>query len=89
MTFMSGVTLVAFQIDNSNLAAIDAAVHRGEFRSRADALRVAAQELLDRRREALIDAQLEAGYAAVPEGPAGAAFAAVSRSSLDSADLAW
>lgn len=86
---MSAVTQVAFQIDDGNLASIDAAVHRGEFRSRADALRTATREFVERRRQALIDAQLEAGYAAVPEGPAEAAFAAVSRRALDTADLEW
>ncbi len=86
---MTEVTQIAFQIDNHNLAELDAAVHRGEFRSRAEALRTATAEFLARQREARIDAQLAAGYAAVPPGPDDETWADASREGLRAADLEW
>ena len=86
---MSEATQVAFQIDNRRLAEIDELVTDQEFRSRAEALRAAVGEFLARRREARIDAQLEAGYAAVPQGAEEAAWAAISVEGLRAADLEW
>lgn len=86
---MSEATQVAFQIDNQRLAEIDGLVSDHEFRSRAEALRAAVGEFLAHRREARIDAQLEAGYAAVPPGPEDDAWAEASREGLRAADLEW
>ncbi|MDN5931477.1 MAG: ribbon-helix-helix protein, CopG family [Pseudonocardia sp.] len=86
---MSDVTQVAFQVDNERLAEIDALVQDKEFRSRAEALRAAVAEFLARRREARIDAQLEAGYAAVPQGPEDDVWAEAGRDGLRAADLEW
>lgn len=60
-----------------------------EFRSRAEALRAAVGEFLARRREARIDAQLEAGYAAMPPTPEDDVWAEASREGLRAADLEW
>jgi Arc/MetJ-type ribon-helix-helix transcriptional regulator len=86
---MSDVTQVAFQVDNERLAEIDELVAGQEFRSRAEALRAAVGEFLARRREARIDAQLEAGYGLHPQGAEEAAWAAVSVEGLRAADLDW
>lgn len=60
-----------------------------EFRSRAEALRAPVAEFLARRREERIDAQLEAGYAPVPQGPEDVVWAEASRKGLRAADLEW
>ncbi|WP_300007867.1 ribbon-helix-helix domain-containing protein [Pseudonocardia sp.] len=86
---MSEATQVAFQIDNQRLAEIDALVADHEFRSRAEALRAAVGEFLAQRREARVDAQLEAGYRAHPQGADEAAWAEISVESLREADLDW
>lgn len=86
---MSGSTQVAFQIDDERLAEIDALVAAAEFKSRAEALRAAVAELLARRREARIDAQLAAGYAVVPPGPEDDVWAEASRDGLRAANLEW
>lgn len=83
---MGAVTQVAFQLDNASVAAIDAMAAR-ESRSRAEVLRLAVAELLKRQREAEIDAQLEAGYAAVPPNDEDLAFAEVGRKGLKAAKL--
>lgn len=86
---MSDATQVAFQVDNERLAEIDELVAAHEFRSRAEALRAAVGEFLANRREARIDAQLAAGYGAVPPGPEDDVWAEASREGLRSADLEW
>lgn len=86
---MSDATQVAFQVDNERLAEIDALVHDREFRSRAEALRAAVGEFLARRREERIDAELEAGYRAHPEGAEEEAWARISVEGLRAADLDW
>ncbi len=86
---MFEATRVAFQIDNQRLAEIDELVSDHEFRSRAEALRAAVGEFLARRREARIDAQLEAGYREHPQGAEEAAWANISVEGLRAADLEW
>lgn len=86
---MSPVTQVAFQIDGDRLAALDGLVAEHEFRSRAEALRTAVDEFLRRRREARIDAELEAGYQATPAGADETGWADVSIDGLQAADLDW
>lgn len=88
-SLMSGVTQVAFQIDDERLAEIDELVAAHEFRSRAEALRAAVGQFLASRREERIDAQLAAGYGAVPPDPAEDAWAEASREGLRAADLDW
>lgn len=86
---MADVTQVAFQLDNVQLAEIDELVADREFRSRAEALRAVVAEFLHRRREERIDAQLEAGYRAHPQGAEEDAWAEVSIRGLKAADLDW
>lgn len=86
---MAGVTQVAFQLDNERLAEIDELVSDQEFRSRAEALRAAVQDFLARRREERIDAQLAAGYAAVPQGPEDDVWVGAGREGLRAANLDW
>lgn len=86
---MSGVTQVAFQVDNERLAEIDRLVQDKEFRSRAEALRAAVAEFLAHRRETWIDAQLDAGYRAHPPGAEETAWANISVEGLRAADLDW
>lgn len=85
---MGSATQVAFQLDDESLAAVDA-IATGESRSRAEVLRIAVAEMLKRRREAEIDAQLAAGYAAVPQTAEELAFADVSLKGLKAAELDW
>ncbi len=85
---MARVTQVAFQIDNDTLREIDSLVAR-EFRSRADVLRTAVHELLARRREAEIDADLAAGYGVQPPGREDEAWAELSVEGLEAARLDW
>ncbi|MGL4175991.1 MAG: ribbon-helix-helix domain-containing protein [Dermatophilaceae bacterium] len=86
---MAQSTQVAFQVDSDRLAEIDELVAGHEFRSRAEALRAAVHEFLTRRREAQIDAQLEAGYEARPQGAPESAWAEISVEGLRTADLDW
>ncbi|MGQ0573999.1 MAG: ribbon-helix-helix domain-containing protein [Pseudonocardia sp.] len=86
---MSNVTQVAFQLSDEQLAEIDELVAAREFRSRAEALRAAVLAFLRQRREERIDAQLEAGYAAVPQGPEDDAWVEASRAGLRAANLDW
>lgn len=85
---MSDVTQVAFQLDNSSLAALDALAAAGG-RSRAEVLRVAVRELLARTREEQIDAQLAAGYGQQPPTAAEDDLADVSLDGLRAASLDW
>ena len=64
---MSEVTQVAFQLPTSALAEIDRAVPE-RFPSRAAALRKAVSDLVWQLEQERIDAALEAGYSAVPQG---------------------
>ncbi|MCA1673859.1 MAG: ribbon-helix-helix domain-containing protein [Actinobacteria bacterium] len=85
---MSKVTQVAFQIDNETLSQIDALVS-SEFPSRAEVLRTAVREMLARRREAQIDAELATGYGAQPPRREDEAWADLSVEGLQAADLDW
>jgi metal-responsive CopG/Arc/MetJ family transcriptional regulator len=86
---MSDSTQVAFQVDNDRLAEIDNLVATHRYRSRAEALRAAVAEFIARRREEQIDAELEAGYAAVPQTDEERALAAASIDGLRASDLEW
>ncbi|MGL4744174.1 MAG: ribbon-helix-helix domain-containing protein [Dermatophilaceae bacterium] len=86
---MSKSTQVAFQVSSARLAEIDELVAGHEFRSRAEALRAAVQEFLARRHEARVDAQLESGYRAHPQGAAEHDWAEISIEGLRTADLDW
>ncbi len=86
---MEAVTQVAFQLDRQRLIEVDLMVERHEFRSRAEALRAAVNEFLARRREERIDAELEAGYRARPNGDEERSLAELSVEGLRSADLDW
>jgi Arc/MetJ-type ribon-helix-helix transcriptional regulator len=85
---MGHSTQIAFQLDDESLAQVDRLVGT-EFSSRAGVIRAAVQAWLAERREREIDAQLEAGYAAVPQGPEVRAFAEISIRGLAAADLDW
>ena len=85
---MATVTQVAFQLDNESLRLIDE-LAAASSSSRAEVLRGAVRELLRQQREAAIDEQLAAGYAAKPPGPEGRAWAELSLEGLRAADLDW
>ena len=85
---MADVTQVAFQLDNQTLGEIDELATR-QASSRAEILRTAVAEMLARRREAAIDAHLEAGYAANPPSDEEDAWAEQSIAGLRAADLDW
>ncbi|MGQ0779263.1 MAG: hypothetical protein ACT4NY_33425 [Pseudonocardiales bacterium] len=61
----------------------------GEFRSRAEVLRAAVSEMLARRRETKIDAELAAGYGAALPTQEDEAWADLSVEGLKAADLDW
>jgi len=85
---MSKVTQVAFQLDNESLRRIDE-LAAADSSSRAEVLRGAVRGLLSRHREAAIDDQLAAGYAATPPGPEETAWAELSVDGARAADLDW
>ncbi|MBV9313066.1 MAG: ribbon-helix-helix protein, CopG family [Pseudonocardia sp.] len=85
---MSSITQVAFQLDNDSLAEIDAFAAQGGH-SRAEVLRMAVRELLARRREEHIEAQLAAGYAQQPPTLAERKLADLSIEGLRAASLDW
>lgn len=85
---MARATQIAFQLDDESLRRIDE-LAAAESRSRAEVLRAAVHDLLTRRREEAIDAQLAAGYAARPPDPEQAAWADSSVDGLRTAELDW
>jgi predicted transcriptional regulator len=85
---MSSVTQVAFQLDDQSLATLDE-LAKASAQSRAEVLRSAVREFLNRRREEQIDAQIAAAYADLPAGAEQDASAAASRAGLEAADLDW
>lgn len=85
---MGYVTQVAFQLDDASLAALDSAASASAS-SRAEVLRTAVREYLTRRREVAIDAQLAAGYAAIPQGADEIAAADFAVEGLAAGDLDW
>ncbi|MGH8575226.1 MAG: hypothetical protein ACREX8_22050 [Gammaproteobacteria bacterium] len=85
---MSKVTQVAFQIDNETLRLVDAVASR-ESHSRAEVLRTAVREMLARRHEAEIDAELASGYGVQPPAREEDAWADLSVDGLQAADLDW
>jgi predicted transcriptional regulator len=85
---MPNVTQVAFQLDNESLRRIDELAVAG-CSSRAEVLRGAVRAFLNTHREAAIDDQLAAGYAAVPPGPEENSWAELSVDGVRAADLDW
>lgn len=79
---------VAFMLPAEVLEEVDGLIP-GQYRSRADVLRRAVEGFLDARRRMAIDAALERGYQAVPEGQPEAAWAELSVEGLAGADLDW
>jgi Arc/MetJ-type ribon-helix-helix transcriptional regulator len=74
-------TQIAVRLTESDLAALDAAIGRGTFANRSDALRAGLERILRDERERDIEAAYARGYGEHPQeawiGPAGlAAFAA-------------
>jgi Arc/MetJ-type ribon-helix-helix transcriptional regulator len=58
---------VPVRLTESDVAALDAAIARGRFASRSDALRSGLERLLREVREREIDEQYAAGYAKHPQ----------------------
>ncbi len=85
---MGKATQVAFQIDDESLAEIDALV-TGQYRSRAEAIRVAVHEWLARRRAEQVDAALARGYEVTPTGAEEDAWAELSVQGLKAGELDW
>ncbi len=85
---MPGATQIAFQLDNESLRQVDELAAARSW-SRAEVLRVAVSEMLATRREAMIDAQLAAGYGAQPADAEQEAWAEASVDALRTADLDW
>lgn len=79
---------VAFQLDDVALAELDA-LAAASSASRAEVLRTAVREYLSRRREDAIEAQLAAGYGAVPPGADELALADLAIEGLAAGDLDW
>lgn len=86
---MAESTQVAFQVGNDRLAEIDNLVVTHRYRSRAEVLRAAVEEFVQRRREEQIDAQLAAGYAVHPPGAEEETWADASADGFAAADLEW
>lgn len=61
---------IAMRIPERQLEALDQAVENGEFKSRADGIRQALNELMTARKEVEIARQYEAAYASAPADPA-------------------
>lgn len=87
-SLMGKLTQVAFQLDAATVSEVDALATEAAV-SRASVLRTAVAELLARRREAAIDAELERGYEKHPPGEEQVAWAEVSREGLTAAHLDW
>lgn len=79
---------MAFQLDRRSLRQVDE-LAAAESSSRAHILRIAVHEMLMTRRDAMIDAQLAAGYGELPPDPEAEAWAASSLDGLRAADLDW
>ena len=82
------MTQVTLKLPDDELARLDQLIEAGRFPNRHAALRAAFERLLAAEAEALIDAQIVAGYERVPDGADGeamdaAAFAAARRSIAD------
>ena len=85
---MGKTTQVAFQIDDESLAEIDALV-TGQYRSRAEVIRVAVHDWLARRRAEQVDAALARGYEVTPTGTEEDAWAELSVQGLKAGELDW
>jgi Arc/MetJ-type ribon-helix-helix transcriptional regulator len=79
------MTQVTLKLPEDELARLDELIEAGRFPNRHAALRAAFERLLAAEAEALIDAQIVAGYERVPDGEAldPAALAAARRSIAD------
>jgi Arc/MetJ-type ribon-helix-helix transcriptional regulator len=83
-----GMTQVTLKLPDDDLARLDQLIEAGRFPNRHAALRAAFERLLEAESEALVDAQIVAGYERVPdEGGWDAAAAAAARRSI--ADEPW
>lgn len=58
---------VPVRLTDSDLAALDAAVKRGRFANRSDALRAGLERILEEERQSEIDDAYEAGYRKHPQ----------------------
>ena len=59
-------TQVPVRLTDSDLAALDAAIARGRFANRSDALRAGLERILDEERQREIDEAYAAGYGKHP-----------------------
>ena len=62
-------TQVPVRLTESDLAALDAAIARGRFANRSDALRTGLERILREEREHEIDRMYAAGYGKHPQEP--------------------
>jgi Arc/MetJ-type ribon-helix-helix transcriptional regulator len=79
------MTQVTLKLPDDELARLDELIEAGRFPNRHAALRAAFERLLAAEAEALLDAQIVAGYERVPDGEGmdAAALAAARRSIAD------
>jgi Arc/MetJ-type ribon-helix-helix transcriptional regulator len=79
------MTQVTLKLPDEEVARLDQLIEAGRFPNRHAALRAAFERLLEAEAEALIDAQIVAGYERVPDGDGldAAALAAARRSIAD------
>lgn len=85
---MGDVKQIAFQIDTRSLAEIDA-LTPSEFSSRAEVIRVAVHDWLERRRADAVDAALAKGYGLSPLGKTEDAWGDRSLEGLEASQLDW
>lgn len=85
---MGKTTQVAFQIDDDSLTEIDALV-TGQYRSRAEVIRVAVHDWLARRHAEQVDVVLARGYGVTPTGPDEDVWAELSVQGLEAGELDW
>jgi Arc/MetJ-type ribon-helix-helix transcriptional regulator len=79
------MTQVTLKLPDEEVARLDQLIEAGRFPNRHAALRAAFERLLEAEAEALIDAQIVAGYERVPDDEAldAGALAAARRSIAD------
>jgi Arc/MetJ-type ribon-helix-helix transcriptional regulator len=79
------MTQVTLKLPDEEVARLDQLIEAGRFPNRHAALRAAFERLLEAEAEALIDAQIVAGYGRVPDDEAldAGALAAARRSIAD------
>jgi Arc/MetJ-type ribon-helix-helix transcriptional regulator len=84
---LPGMTQVTLKLPDDEVARLDQLIEAGRFPNRHAALRAAFERLLEAEAEALIDAQIVAGYERVPDDEAmdAGALAAARRSIAEEA----